>query len=49
MMSYCKDASGVQEVPDPYYGGPDGFDTVLDLLDDACSGLLQHIQQERNT
>ena len=28
------------EVPDPYYGGPDGFDHVLDLLDDACQGLL---------
>jgi protein-tyrosine phosphatase len=31
----------------PYYGGPQGFETVLDLLDDACTGLLRHIQQEK--
>lgn len=30
-------------VPDPYYGGPDGFDYVIDLLLDACEGLLEHI------
>lgn len=28
------------DVPDPYYGGPDGFDAVLDLLEDAADGLL---------
>ncbi len=28
------------EVPDPYYGGEEGFDQVLDLLEDACDGLL---------
>jgi protein-tyrosine phosphatase len=28
-------------VPDPYYGGAEGFEHVLDLLEDACSGLLQ--------
>ena len=27
-------------VPDPYYGGPDGFDEVLDYIEDACEGLL---------
>jgi protein-tyrosine-phosphatase len=27
-------------VPDPYYGGADGFEKVLDLLEDACEGLL---------
>jgi protein-tyrosine phosphatase len=30
----------LQEVPDPYYGGADGFEQVLDLLEDACEGLL---------
>ena len=30
-------------VPDPYYGGPQGFDTVLDLLEDACEGLLDAV------
>lgn len=29
-----------QEVPDPYFGGPDGFRYVMDLLTDACQGLL---------
>ncbi len=28
------------EVPDPYYGGADGFEAVLDLVEDACAGLL---------
>jgi protein-tyrosine phosphatase len=32
-----------QEVPDPYYGGQDGFDYVIDLLLDACAGLLDYI------
>lgn len=32
-----------QEVPDPYYGGRDGFERVIDLLLDACEGLLQYI------
>ena len=27
-------------IPDPYYGGADGFELVLDLLEDACEGLL---------
>jgi protein-tyrosine phosphatase len=31
-------------VPDPYYGGPNGFDQVLDLVEDACEGLLHHVK-----
>ncbi len=31
------------EVPDPYYGGPSGFTYVLDLLHDACAGLLHYL------
>lgn len=30
----------VDEVPDPYYGGPDGFGLVLDYIEDACDGLI---------
>ena len=37
---------GEKEVPDPYYGGPAGFDKVIDLLLDACQGLLEDIQQK---
>ncbi len=31
------------DVPDPYYGGPDGFDEVLDLVEAACRGLLAEV------
>ena len=33
----------VDEVPDPYYLGPQGFENVLDVLEDGCNGLLEHI------
>lgn len=35
-----------REVPDPYYGGVQGFEQVLDLVEDAANGLLQHIKQQ---
>lgn len=34
-----------REVPDPYYGGADGFERVLDMVEDASEGLLRHIQK----
>jgi len=37
----------LQEVPDPYYGGAEGFERVLDLLEDACAGLLETLLAER--
>jgi protein-tyrosine phosphatase len=33
------------EIPDPYYGGPDGFEKVLDLCETACHGLLEHLER----
>lgn len=30
-------------VPDPYYGGAEGFEQVLDILEDGCSGLIDYI------
>ncbi len=36
-----------REVPDPYYGGADGFERVLDMVEDAAQGLLQHIRAQR--
>jgi protein-tyrosine phosphatase len=33
-----------REVPDPYYGGAEGFDYVIDLLTDACGGLLSKLE-----
>jgi len=32
-----------RDVPDPYYGGPDGFETVLDLVEAQCRRLLQEL------
>jgi len=40
MTSHCR-VHQVSEVPDPYYGGEQGFEDVLDLLEDACGGLLE--------
>jgi protein-tyrosine phosphatase len=34
----------LDEVPDPYYGGADGFEQVLDLIEQACEGLLREIK-----
>lgn len=36
-------------VPDPYYGGASGFELVLDLLEDACAGLLDAISSARDS
>lgn len=33
-----------REVPDPYYGGADGFERVLDMVEDASGGLLAHLR-----
>jgi protein-tyrosine phosphatase len=34
------------EIPDPWYGGPDGFTLVYDLIEEACQGLLEHLRAE---
>lgn len=44
---FCTDHQAT-EVPDPYYGGAEGFNEVLDLLEDGCKNLLHHIQQQLN-
>lgn len=36
---------GEREVPDPYYGGPAGFERVLDLVEPACAALLPQLQR----
>jgi protein-tyrosine phosphatase len=35
------------EVPDPYFGGADGFAEVHDMVEAACEGLLRHIRDEQ--
>ena len=37
--------AGDRDVPDPYYGGADGFERVLDLVEDASASLLRALQQ----
>lgn len=44
MTDFCRH-SEVDHVPDPYYGGAQGFELVLDILEDACAGLLEYIQR----
>ncbi|MCX4029426.1 low molecular weight phosphotyrosine protein phosphatase [Endozoicomonas sp. SM1973] len=44
-MSFAQQQSEM-EVPDPYYGGANGFAQVLDLVEMAAQGLLQQIKQE---
>lgn len=34
------------DVPDPYYGGPDGFQTVFDIVHRSCRNLLDHLRED---
>ena len=43
MTDYCQKITA-DEVPDPYYEGPEGFEHVLDILEDACDGLLKKLK-----
>lgn len=43
LLSFGSDAD-VLEVPDPYYGGRRGFELVVDLVENACEGLLEHLR-----
>lgn len=43
LRSYEPDAGTDLDVPDPYYGGPDGFEHVLDLVVSACTALFAEV------
>jgi len=45
MTDFCSSDKYIG-VPDPYYGGSSGFELVLDLLEDGCENLLEHIKRE---
>ena len=47
LREFDPEAKGDLEVPDPYYGGPEGFELVHDIVERACAGLLAHICAER--
>jgi protein-tyrosine phosphatase len=40
------ESPAVREVPDPYYGGREGFERVLDLVEQACRGLLAQVRSK---
>lgn len=42
MTDFCQHIPA-DHVPDPYYGGASGFENVLDILEDACEGLLEQL------
>ena len=46
LRSYDPAADGQLDVPDPYYGGPDGFERVLDLVEAACRGLVADVRAQ---
>ena len=44
LTDYCSNKyPSIQEVPDPYYGGAEGFNIVLDIVEDACQNLVKEI------
>ena len=44
LTEFCQ-AHDATVVPDPYYGAAPAFETVLDLVEDACDGLLAHVRR----
>ena len=47
MTEFCRRHPARSYVPDPYYEGHEGFELVLDLLEDGCEGILEHFAAER--
>ena len=44
LLSYAQ--NDIKEIPDPYYGGADGFEKVLDLIEDASDQLLDKLSYQ---
>ena len=49
MMTDFSKKFNYDEIPDPYYGGDEGFELVLDLLEDAGTGLFNYLKSPRKT
>ena len=45
LRSFDASAPPDADVPDPYYGGPGGFDEVFEICERACRGLLSHLRE----
>ncbi|KGN70571.1 low molecular weight protein-tyrosine-phosphatase [Porphyromonas sp. COT-108 OH1349] len=46
LTDFCSSDRTFDHVPDPYYGGAEGFDHVIDILEDAISNLLREVENE---
>ena len=46
MTDFCE-TTKISSVPDPYYGGSRGFETVIDILEDACGEFLKYIKSKK--
>ena len=46
MTDFCE-TTKISSVPDPYYGGNQGFETVIDILEDACGGFLKYLKSNK--
>ncbi len=46
MMQYHPNALGNTQIPDPYHDRPEAFNPIISCLEEACAGLLEHIQQK---
>jgi protein-tyrosine phosphatase len=46
LLEFDPEAAGELDVPDPYYGGPGGFDNVYEMVDRACEALVEHLEQQ---
>ena len=47
-VEFCSHHPEWSYVPDPYYGGANGFELVLNLLEDGCEGLLEDIRRRKD-
>lgn len=45
-VEFCRNHPDRTYVPDPYYEGREGFELVLDMLEDGCQGLIEQLEQK---
>ena len=48
MADFLTSHPGQHTIPDPYYGGDNGFELVVELLEDACRNLLDRVNEKLN-
>ena len=49
MREYDPQGGAGLDVPDPYYGGADGFKTTFKIVDRSCAGLMEELEGEQST